>query len=47
MNYKGCKELECYKQARELRIFIQILFRNFRPMKNSCLRHRLLIRQGL
>ena len=29
MNYKGYKDLECYKQARELRIFISMLTRKF------------------
>jgi four helix bundle protein len=29
MNYKGYKELECYKQARELRIFISSLSKKF------------------
>jgi four helix bundle protein len=29
MNYKGYKELECYKQARELRIFISGLVKKF------------------
>lgn len=29
MHYKGYKELECYKQARELRIFISSLTKKF------------------
>lgn len=29
MNYKGYKELECYKQARELRIYISTLTKKF------------------
>ncbi len=29
MNYKGYKELECYKQARELRIFVCGLAKKF------------------
>lgn len=29
MNYKGYKDLECYKQARELRIYVSILVKKF------------------
>ena len=29
MNYKGYKDLECYKQGRELRIYISGLAKNF------------------
>ena len=29
MNYKGYKDLDCYKQARELRIFISALVKKF------------------
>src|SRR5436190_23115439 len=29
MNYMGYKELECYKEARKLRIFISALSKNF------------------
>src|SRR5215831_12282392 len=29
MNYKGYKDLECYKQARELRIFVSALAKKF------------------
>ncbi len=29
MNYKGYKDLECYIKARELRIFISALIKNF------------------
>ena len=31
MNYQGYKDLECYKQARELRIFISTLAKTFPP----------------
>ena len=29
MNYKGYKELECYKQARELRVYVSALSKKF------------------
>ncbi len=29
MNYKGYKELDCYKQARELRIYVATLVKKF------------------
>lgn len=31
MHYKGYKDLECYKQARELRIYISLLAKKFPP----------------
>lgn len=36
MNYKGYKDLDCYKRARELRIFISNLVKTF-PSKESFL----------
>jgi len=37
MNYKGYKDLDCYKQARELRIFISNLVKKFPPKENFLL----------
>ena len=31
MNYQGYKDLECYKQARELRIYVSDLVKKFPP----------------
>ncbi len=38
MEFKGYKELECYKKARELRIFVAVLVKKFPSIENFLLR---------
>ncbi len=42
MNYCGYKDLECYKQARELRIFISALVKTFPPQERFLLTNQIL-----
>ena len=47
MNYRGYKDLECYKQGKELRIFVANLEKKFPTHEKFCLQPRYLIHQGL
>jgi four helix bundle protein len=42
MNYHGYKELECYKQGRELRIFISNLTKKFPALEKFLLTAQIL-----
>ena len=41
MEFRGYKELECYKKARELRMFVSILVKDFPPIENFLLRSQI------
>ena len=42
MNYRGYKDLECYKQGRELRIFVSTLVKKFPPHEKYLLSAQIL-----
>lgn len=41
MEFRGYKDLECYKKARELRIFVAVLVKKFPPIENFLLRSQI------
>ena len=42
MNYRGYKDLECYKQGRELRMFVSTLVKKFPPQEKFLLTAQIL-----
>ncbi len=41
MEFMGYKNLECYKKARELRVYVALLIKKFPPIENFLLRSQI------